>query len=220
MITPQGDACARRGAAETIVAVANTLLGFLARRWLLGVNLFVVLFLGGAFAAPALAALGASDLAGDVYRVYHATCHQWAFRSFFLFGHQPVLSAAEVGALGGDPFTFVGGQNVGWKMAFCERDLAIYTGLLGFGMLYARRGRQLGRASLGLMPYLLLAAPMALDGTTQLFGWRESTWELRVTTGLLFGLASAWLLYPRVNDALQVASTPPPMPRLERTRQA
>jgi uncharacterized membrane protein len=34
--------------------------------------------------------------------------------------------------------------------------------------------------------------PMALDGTTQLFGWRESTWALHVITYALFGLGSAW----------------------------
>ena len=39
--------------------------------------------------------------------------------------------------------------------------------------------------------YLLLIAPMAIDGLTQLVGWRESNWELRTLTGALFGLASA-----------------------------
>jgi uncharacterized membrane protein len=43
---------------------------------------------------------------------------------------------------------------------------------------------------------------MALDGFTQLFGWRESTWELRVITGLLFGFASGWLVYPRFDLAM------------------
>jgi uncharacterized membrane protein len=39
---------------------------------------------------------------------------------------------------------------------------------------------------------------MALDGFTQLFCYRESNWELRLLTGALFGLASAWLAYPRL----------------------
>jgi predicted MFS family arabinose efflux permease len=39
---------------------------------------------------------------------------------------------------------------------------------------------------------------MALDGFTQLFGWRESTWELRVVTGSLFALAVAWFVFPRL----------------------
>jgi hypothetical protein len=37
------------------------------------------------------------------------------------------------------------------------------------------------------------------NGLTQLLGWRESTWGLRVATGLLFGLASAWLALPRLD---------------------
>lgn len=37
---------------------------------------------------------------------------------------------------------------------------------------------------------------MAWDGTTQLFGWRESTWELRMIIGSLFGLGSVWFALP------------------------
>jgi uncharacterized membrane protein len=92
----------------------------------------------------------------------------------------------------------VGSTDLGWKMAICERDLAIYVGLLVVGGLYARR-RELRPASFAL--YAVLVVPMALDGFTQLFGWRESTWQLRVTTGLLFGLASGWLVLPRLDLA-------------------
>jgi uncharacterized membrane protein len=38
--------------------------------------------------------------------------------------------------------------------------------------------------------WIFIVLPMAWDGTTQLFGWRESTWELRMITGSLFGLES------------------------------
>src|ERR1700682_2051648 len=52
------------------------------------------------------------------------------------------------------------------------------------------------------MPHLASSSDrMAIDGFTQLFGWRESTWELRVVTGLLFGLASGWLVLPRLDAA-------------------
>jgi hypothetical protein len=49
---------------------------------------------------------------------------------------------------------------------------------------------------------------MALDGFTQLFGWRESTWELRVSTGLLFGLASGWLVLPHLDSAFGLRLRP------------
>jgi uncharacterized membrane protein len=85
-------------------------------------------------------------------------------------------------------------------MAVCERDLAIYVGLLLVGLVYARR-RGTRPRPLGFKWYCVLILPMAVDGFTQLFGWRESTWEQRVVTGLLFGLASAWLVLPRLDDA-------------------
>jgi uncharacterized membrane protein len=56
---------------------------------------------------------------------------------------------------------------------------------------------------LSIWTYGLLIAPMALDGFTQLFGWRESTPELRTFTGALFGLASVWLIYPRIDEVLR-----------------
>ena len=176
------------------------------RHWLLGVNAALGTFLLGGLMAPVLAGLGWRALAEPLYAAYHVTCHQWAFRSFFLFGPQPlaVYGQQQLGDLGLEPFTFTGTPDFGWKMAFCERDLAIYAAMLLVGVLYARRRDM---APLGFAPYAVLILPMALDGFTQLFGWRESTWELRVVTGLLFGLASAWLVLPRLDVAfgLQLA---------------
>src|SRR3984893_10448312 len=168
------------------------------RHWLAVLNAAIGLFLAGALAAPLLAAVGWTAAADGLYAAYHLTCHQWAFRSFFLFGPQAVYSEQQLADLGFDPFRVLGNQTMGWKMAFCERDLAIYVGLLLVGLLYARR-RDL-RPS-GFLVYGVLILPMAVDGFTQLFGWRESTWELRLATGLLFGLASAWLVLPRLDAA-------------------
>jgi uncharacterized membrane protein len=86
-------------------------------------------------------------------------------------------------------------------MAFCERDLAIYLGLLLVGLVYVRRR---GLRPMGFVAYGVVILPMAVDGFTQLFGWRESTWQLRVVTGLLFGLASAWLVLPRLDSAFGI----------------
>jgi len=172
------------------------------RHWLVTVNTALAIFIAGALAAPILAAIGWRSASDALYAAYHFTCHQWAFRGFFLFApHQPPLaiySLQQLADLGTDPFSFIGNPDLGWKMAFCERDLAIYVALLAAGLYYARR-RDLRPAS--FLVYGLLILPMALDGFTQLFGWRESTWELRVVTGLLFGLASGWLVLPRLDDA-------------------
>ena len=180
------------------------------RHWLLALNLGCAIFLGGALLAPVLGVLGWPSAADALYAAYRFACHEWAFRSFFLFGQQSVYSEPELASLGLDPFTFAGNPSLGWKMAVCERDVAIYLGLLAVGLLYARR-RYLRPP--GFRLYALLILPMALDGFTQLFGWRESTWQLRVSTGLLFGLASAWLVLPRLDASFglrQLARDYPP----------
>jgi uncharacterized membrane protein len=170
------------------------------RHWLLTLNGASAVFLAGALVAPALAALDWTAAA------YHVTCHRWAFRSFFLFAPpaQPPVTdhdLAQLTDMGVDPFSCVGAPDVGWKMALCERDLAIYVGLLAVGVAYARWCQL---PPTGFAAYAVAIAPMAVDGFTQLFGWRESTWELRVVTGLLFGLASAWLVLPRLDRAFGV----------------
>jgi uncharacterized membrane protein len=175
------------------------------RHWLLAVNLACGVFIVGALAAPVLALLSWHAAADALYAAYHLACHQWAFRSFFLFGPQAVYAEQQLADLGVDPFSFAGSQSQGWKMAFCERDLAIYVGLLVAGLVYARQ-RNLRPAGFAL--YGLLILPMALDGFTQLFGWRESTWDLRVVTGLLFGLASGWFVMPRLDASFGLQPEP------------
>src|SRR5919197_970641 len=122
-----------------------------------------------------------------IYSAYHVTCHEWPFRAYFLFGPQATYSLAELEARGVNAvFDFRGSAELGYKVAFCERNVAIYTAALLAGLLYARLGRRL--PALSFSGYLLLLTPMALDGFSQLGGWRESTWELRTLTGLLFVL--------------------------------
>src|SRR5690242_13873786 len=100
------------------------------RHWLFTVNSALGVFLFGAFAASSLAAVGLQPAADWLYAVYHFTCHQWAFRSFFLFGADAspvtVYDQLQLAATTDDPFGFLGNAQLGWKMAFCERDLAIY----------------------------------------------------------------------------------------------
>ena len=194
---------ARAALSRGIVRLADPVLTAVMHHWLLILNGAVLLFVGGALLAPLLMASGASALADSLYQFYSSICHQWAHRSFFLLGPQLVISRAELQALGVDPLTFVGNASLGWKMAFCERDLAIFGGVLLFGLLYAARWRRRFLPPAGYLTFAVLIAPMAFDGVTQLFGFRESTWELRVSTGLLFGLASAWLMYPRFDWALR-----------------
>jgi uncharacterized membrane protein len=172
------------------------------RQWLPALNMLVAAFVAGAVATPVLAAAGAQQAAESLYAAYHLTCHQFPFRSFFLLGPQTVYSQAQLLDLEptADVLHFDGSTSAGWKLAICERDLAIYLGVLAVGLLLTRsRGNIPG---LGYALFGLLSVPIAVDGTTQLLGWRESTWELRVVTGVLFGVAAAWFVLPRVDRAL------------------
>jgi uncharacterized membrane protein len=143
---------------------------FVSRHWLALMNAAVFIFAGLPVLAPLLEASGnpALVLLGQaIFFAYRATCHQMPSRSFFIAGHQ---------------------------MAWCERDAAIWMSFLLWGLLFSLVRRRLKPMSVRW--YAVFILPMAIDGTTQLFGFRESTWELRVITGTLFALATAWLILP------------------------
>jgi uncharacterized membrane protein len=174
----------------------------LAQRWLALANAATAIFLALPFLAPLFLRQGQTHLANAIYAAYQVTCHEWPFRTYFLFGPHATYSLTDLQTLGvADVFAFRGSPELGYKVAFCERNVAIYAAVLLAGLAYARLRPRLGALSLGA--YALLIVPMAIDGLTQLIGWRESTWELRTMTGLLFGAASVWLLYPRIDSLLE-----------------
>lgn len=63
---------------------------YLSRRWLTAVIVALALYVALAFAAPTLLRLGLTGPGELLYRLYGPFCHQFAFRSFFLYGDQLV----------------------------------------------------------------------------------------------------------------------------------
>ena len=59
----------------------------------------MLFYVGLPLLAPSLMKLGAELPANIIYRMYKPLCHQFAFRSFFLFGEQPFYPLAEAGVL-------------------------------------------------------------------------------------------------------------------------
>ena len=207
---------------------------WISKRYLLLLNLFMLLYVGLPFLAPTLMKLGAEVPAQMLYRVYKPLCHQFAFRSFFVFGEQPFYPLAEANVAGyktfeeatgitgvDDPYSlsrfdarnYVGDDTVGYKVALCERDVAIYLAILIFGVVFGLTGRRF--KSLHWIAWLLIGiAPIGLDGFSQLFSqfnwdwlatlvpYRESTPFLRVLTGALFGLSTAWFAYPNIEESM------------------
>jgi len=181
---------------------------WIARHWLALFNSVVGLYFILPVLAPALASAGLTAQASLIYTAYSVTCHQLPDRSYFLFGERPLysLSALQAEGLEEDAGLFQrrrfrGNEASGYKIAICQRDVAIYGSVVLAGLLFGLlRGRM---RSPSLKIYLLLLVPMALDGLSQLFGLRESNWWLRTVTGGLFGGASVWLAYPYLDAAMR-----------------
>ncbi len=218
------------GRARTRAVGMTRAVGGFSRHWLAILNTIVFLYVGLPFLAPILMKAGADGPARLIYTVYSPVCHQLAFRSWFLFGEQ----AAYPRTLAGTSLTsygeatgldendlaaaraLVGDSRLGFKVALCERDVAIYGGILLGGLIFARvRGRV---RPLPVWAWLVFGVlPMAIDGGTQLIsafpiapaGWalRESTPLLRTATGLLFGLLNVWLAYPYLEESMAETRT-------------
>jgi uncharacterized membrane protein len=179
----------------------------LVRNWLVVVCLALVVFTALPLAAPWLMARGQTTPASLIYTAYRMTCHQLPQRSFFLGGPQATYSESEIKSqTSTEPLNdYTGSAQAGYKMAYCERDTAMYLSILAMAVLFLFAGWRLPRLPLWL--FALMIAPLAIDGVTQLIGVRESTWQLRLVTGLLFGIAIAWLLFPVVDEAMKKAES-------------
>ena len=209
-------------------------------RWTLWTSrhyLAILLVLIGAFitlpfAAPVFMRAGLTGVGEAVYAMYSPLCHQFAFRSWFLFGEQTIYPRGEASVPGVNPYeyylpevmraldgrldnsvlamennsrAFLGDARMGYKVALCQRDVAIYVALFAGGVVYSipRVRRYLRPVPIWL--YVLLGlGPIGLDGFSQLLSYppfelwpvRESTPLFRTVTGALFGLMNAWLAFP------------------------
>ncbi len=204
---------------------------WISKHYLAVFNLFLLLYVGVPFLAPIFKKVGWNGPAEVVYTIYRPLCHQWAFRSFFLFGEQVdyphaaakvpgVLTFEQVSGISdlNDPSRiqarlFEGSPLLGYKVAFCERDVAIWGAMALFGLIYAATGRRLPK--MNWMVWVLVGlVPIGLDGFSQLFSqipsayiqtylpYRESTPFLRTLTGFLFGFSTAWFMFPLIEETM------------------
>jgi uncharacterized membrane protein len=217
------------------VAFTDGLYFWLARHYLALLNFIIFMYVGLPFLAPVLEKAQAPGVARVLYRIYSPLCHQFGFRSFFLFGEQAYYPLQEANLTGvrtfeqvtgfpdlANPYSasrldarqYIGDETVGYKVALCERDVAIYGGMLLFGLTYALSGRRL--RGLNWMLWILLGlGPIGLDGFSQIISqlnlpwlaqllpYRESTPLLRVLTGALFGIGTAWFAFPNIEESMR-----------------
>jgi uncharacterized membrane protein len=178
----------------------------LASHWLALVNLFWALYVGLPLLAPVAMDAGWELPAKVIYFVYRPLCHQRPERSYFVGGPQFEYSVDELAAAGVDIHPLsrdIGNEAVGWKTAFCQRDVAIYGAILVTGLAYSVLRRWLGNWTMPFRYYFIFLVPMGLDGLLQLFGVYESTWLVRTLTGAFFGVGSVLFAYPYVDEGFR-----------------
>ena len=216
------------------ITTSDRITHWLSKHYLLLLNLFLAVYVGLPFLAPTLMKAGAELPARVLYTIYSPLCHQFGFRSFFIFGDQPYYPLKEAGlqdirtfedisglATLSNPQSldrikarqFIGNEETGYKVALCERDVAIYFGLLLFGLVFGLTGRRIPPLHWSLW-ILIGLGPIGLDGFSQIFSqfefswlsqvlaYRESTPFLRVLTGTLFGFTTAWFAYPYIEESM------------------
>jgi uncharacterized membrane protein len=137
-----------------------------------------------AIAIPFLSYLGLDAIAKPLFYALHYVCAQIPAHSFYILGHQ---------------------------LGLCARNFSIYISMFLGSLVFVLSKKRL--PGIPWWVWLLFILPMALDGTTQMFGLRESTWYLRVITGTLFGLGNIWFALPLMQKSILNAPTPVPTPR-------
>ena len=203
----------------------NRFAEWFSRHWLALIVGIMLVYSLLPFAAPVLMKIGDTSAAQLIYQPYKLVCHTYAFRSFFLFGEQVVYSRGESDGefqqATGIALTpqgllqardFQGNEKVGYKVALCQRDIAIYLSIAFNGIAFAFV-RNRARPLPWIWFILIGIVPIGLDGFSQLFSqyplglipFRESTWWLRLITGSLFGISVTWLVFPLIEETFRGA---------------
>ncbi|MCB0215544.1 MAG: DUF2085 domain-containing protein [Chloroflexi bacterium] len=211
----EGPAPARPPGASRLEALIDALVTGLLRGWLAFYLVAIAVFTTLPFAAPLLARAGQDRAASAIYLAYRLSCHQLPHHSWFIGGPKAAYSWPEV-----QPYTGLRLDQtlrafhhplrdpaLGYQVAFCQRDAAIWLSLLAASLILAWRLRRGPVRPLRMRWYLISLIPIALDGLTQLVGLRESTPLLRTLTGAIFGAATAWLVLPLLDEGFRELRT-------------
>lgn len=224
--------------ADTLTRWIDRLLIGIARHWLALFLFFYGIFVTLPWLAPVLMHAGNEPAGRLIQTLYSVVCHQYPERSYFLYGPQVTYSIQQIEAVW--PYydniarwrLFVGTPEMGWKLAWSDRMVSMYTSVWGgaFVFLFLRRRLR----PLPVRTYLLLALPMLLDGGTHMIndllglGFRQdnawlawltghifpatfyagdalgsfNSW-MRLITGALFGLSTVWFAFPFVEQAFR-----------------
>jgi uncharacterized membrane protein len=146
---------------------------FLIDYWALMITCALGILVFAALSVPFLSYFGLDGISKQIFFALHLVCAQIPSHSFYIFGHQ---------------------------LGMCARNFSIYTAMFIGSLIFVLSNKRI--PGIPWWVWILMILPMAIDGTTQMFGLRESTWELRVITGTLFGLANVWFALPLIHKTI------------------
>jgi len=146
---------------------------FLLEYWATMLTVILGLVVLIALSIPFLSYFGLDAIAKPLFFSLHYVCAQIPSHSFYIFGHQ---------------------------LGLCARNLSIYSSMFLGSLIFVLSKKRLPGIPWWL--WILMILPMALDGLTQMVGLRESTWELRLITGTLFGSGSVWFVLPYMQKTI------------------
>lgn len=160
------------------------------------------------FLAPALMLIGWGEAGKAIYFIYSFLCHQLPERSYFLFGPKFTYPLTEIQAVWRNTTNplilrqFIGNPEIGWKVAWSDRMVSMFTSTWIFGLLWFPLRRRFPKLPFwGLVLFLL---PMLLDGTSHLIsdfwgigqGFRDTNLWLAILTNHVFSpsfyIGDAW----------------------------
>ena len=178
--------------------VADQWIYRLCKNWVLIFGVVFGIWIGLPFLPPFFMAMGWESLANAIYLLYSFQCHQLPQRSFFFFGSQGMYSLNEIQIVWQDTANplvlrqFIGTPEMGWKVAWSDRMVFMYTSILVFGGIWWFFRRKI--KPLPWWGLLILLLPMAVDGTSHLIsdfagigqGFRDSNVWLASLTNNAF----------------------------------
>lgn len=212
-------------------------------RWLTWLIVFSGVWVLLPWFAPVLLHYGWNTAASFIYTLYSFQCHQLPQRSYFLYGPQAMVPVADLLAATKttDPLGlrfFVGNSALGWKVAWSDRMVSLYTPLFLGAILYALSGRRWRPVRWSwwlLLPYL----PLLIDGLWHMLddalglnmratnAWLVAlsgnafapsfyvgdaigsfNWWARLLSGLLAGFAFTWQVYPYLDRGFRAMAQP------------
>jgi uncharacterized membrane protein len=173
---------------------------WIRRHWFLLFISIIGVYVGLPWLAPVFMELGWTNAGNAIYLIYMTQCHQLPQRSFFLFGDKAMYALSDVQSAwknSANPLVlrqFVGNSELGWKVAWSDRMVYMYTSVILWGVIlfYPRRSKL---KPLPWWGFLLLLLPMAIDGGTHFIsdivggigsGFRDSNIWLSSLTGNTF----------------------------------